>query len=92
MQTRKRTMTQKVVELTDVEGKTLIEMADASLPVSPRLFFYGRDRDGAERNGVIILDDFLTLPSQKARYEYMVDTGKLAARTEPYFHELLEIR
>jgi hypothetical protein len=42
-------------------------------------------------HGEIILDDFLPLRTRKARYDYMVDTGKLAAETTPYFQELIEI-
>jgi hypothetical protein len=84
-------MTQKIVEITDVEGKTLVEMVEASLPVSPRIVFSGRDSNGNEKNGEIMLDDFLALKSRQARYEYMAHTGMEAAGFRPYMQDLEEI-
>jgi hypothetical protein len=84
-------MNQKVVALTDVEGKTLAEMAIASLPIPPRLVLGGADSSGGEKNAEITLEDFLTLPTHEQRVKYMAATGSYAASISPYIPHLEEV-
>ena len=84
-------MKQNIIHPTGVESITLSEMAEAAMPVSPRLVFSGMDRAGEKRNAEIILDDFLTLPTHAKRVTYMAETGGYAASVSPYIANVEEI-
>jgi hypothetical protein len=84
-------MNQKVVELTDVEGKTLVEMAIASVPIAPRLVCGGTDSSGSEKNAEITLEDYFSLPTHELRVGYMAGIGRYAASLSPYITHLEEV-
>ena len=85
-------MNQKVVELTDVEGKTLAEMAIASLPIPPRLVFGGTDSSGSEKTAEITLEDYFSLPTHELRAGYMAGIGgRYVASLSPYITHLEEV-